>query len=173
MSSSLLERARGFHEDLEIYERSIIQQLEKKPRTQKERVAQQHRVNNLLQGATERCHGLHSIYEDKDGSVKEEVSSMRGQRVMDNFYSRLKETWAYHTLHPGLPVAHGPNVEAEMEPKVQFSGEELYGKYFDLHDMFVRWVNLPQCKDKRMDYSHFLEVLGKFDAVPEEEKVKA
>lgn len=35
MSSSLLERARGFHEDLEIYEREIIEQLEKKPRTQK------------------------------------------------------------------------------------------------------------------------------------------
>lgn len=35
MSSSLLERARGFHEDLEIYERGIIEQLETKPRTQK------------------------------------------------------------------------------------------------------------------------------------------
>lgn len=37
MSSSLLERARGFHEDLEIYERAIIEQLENKPRTQKAR----------------------------------------------------------------------------------------------------------------------------------------
>lgn len=37
MSSSLLERARGFHEDLEIYERSIIEHLDKKPRTQKVR----------------------------------------------------------------------------------------------------------------------------------------
>lgn len=35
MSSSLLERARGFHEDLEIYERAIIEQLDNKPRTQK------------------------------------------------------------------------------------------------------------------------------------------
>lgn len=35
MSSSLLERARGFHEDVEIYERAIIEQLENKPRTQK------------------------------------------------------------------------------------------------------------------------------------------
>lgn len=37
MSSSLLERARGFHEDLEIYERAVIEQLENKPRTQKVR----------------------------------------------------------------------------------------------------------------------------------------
>lgn len=29
---------------------------------------------------------------------------MRGQKVMDTFYDRLKETWSYHTHHPGLPV---------------------------------------------------------------------
>lgn len=30
---------------------------------------------------------------------------MRGQKVMDTFYDRLKETWSYHTHHPGLPVS--------------------------------------------------------------------
>lgn len=30
---------------------------------------------------------------------------MRGQKVMDTFYGRLKETWRYHTHHPGLPVS--------------------------------------------------------------------
>lgn len=33
-----------------------------------------------------------------------QVGSMRGQKVMDTFYGRLKETWSYHTHHPGLPV---------------------------------------------------------------------
>lgn len=28
----------------------------------------------------------------------------------------------------GEQVTHGPNLEAETEVKVQFSGEELYGK---------------------------------------------
>lgn len=168
----MLERARGFHEDLEIYERAIIEQLENKPRTQKDRVAQQHRIGNLLDGSTERSLGLHEIYQDKDGSMREEVASMRGQKVMDTFYGRLKETWSYHTHHPGLPVSFGPNLEAETEVKVQFSGEELYGKYFDLHDMFVRWVNLPQCKDKQLDYSQFLKALGRFEDIPEQEKLR-
>ncbi|CBJ31751.1 conserved unknown protein [Ectocarpus siliculosus] len=172
MSSSLLERARGFHEDLEIYERGIIDQLETKPRTQKERVAQQHRIANLCDGSTERSQGLHEIYEDTDGSMREEVASMRGQKVMDTFYDRLKETWSYHTHHPGLPVTFGPNLEAETEVKVQFSGEELYGKFFDLHGMFVRWVNLPQCKDKQLDYSQFLQALGRFEDIPEQEKLR-
>ncbi|CAM9482241.1 unnamed protein product [Ascophyllum nodosum] len=172
MSSSLLERARGFHEDLEIYERAIIEQLENKPRTQKERVAQQHRISNLLNGSTERSVGLHEIYEDEDGSMRTEVASMRGQKVMDTFYSRLKETWSYHTHHPGLPVTHGPNLESETEVTAQFSGEELYGKYFDLHDMFIQWVNLPHCKDKQLDYSQFLQALAKFDDIPEQEKLR-
>lgn len=40
---------------------------------EQERVAQQHRIGNLLDGSTERSLGLHEIYEDKDGSMREEV----------------------------------------------------------------------------------------------------
>lgn len=46
-------------------------------------------------------------------------------------------------------------------------------QFFDLHDMFVRWVNLPQCKDKQLDYSQFLQALGRFEDIPEQEKVRA
>ncbi len=38
--------------------------------------------------------------------------------------------------------------------------------------MFVRWVNLPQCKDKQLDYSQFLQALGRFQDIPEQEKVR-
>lgn len=48
----------------------------------------------------------------------------------------------------------------------------LSRQYFDLHDMFVRWVNLPQCKDKQLDYSQFLKALGRFEDIPEQEKVR-
>lgn len=44
-------------------------------------------------------------------------------------------------------------------------------QFFDLHDMFVQWVNLPQCKDKQLDYSQFLQALGRFQDIPEQEKV--
>lgn len=39
-----------------------------------ERVAQQNRIGNLLDGSMERSIGLHEIYEDKDGAAREEVS---------------------------------------------------------------------------------------------------
>ena len=43
-------------------------------RGEQERVAQQHRISNLLDGSTERSLGLHEMYQDKDGSMREEVS---------------------------------------------------------------------------------------------------
>jgi Pre-mRNA-splicing factor SF3A3, of SF3a complex, Prp9 len=40
--------------------------------------------------------------------------------------------------------------------QVVFSGEEVYGKFFDLHSLYVRWVNMPQCTDKQLDYGAYL-----------------
>lgn len=39
-------------------------------------MAQQHRIANLCDGSTERSLGLHDIYEDTDGSMREEVRSI-------------------------------------------------------------------------------------------------
>ncbi|CAM9136351.1 unnamed protein product [Chrysoparadoxa australica] len=159
MSSSVLERAREFHEDAELYEKEVIGLLEEKPRASRAKVLQQHRVNNLLTKIVERNHGLESLYEDPDGLMKEEVASMRGGDALKTFYDRLKDTWSYHTRYPNLKVTTGPNMEEEMEPTVAFSGEEIFGKYFDLHSLFIRWVNLPQCQDKSMTYGAFLQSL--------------
>jgi hypothetical protein len=40
--------------------------------------------------------------------------------------------------------------------QVVFSGEEVFGKFFDLHSLYVRWVNMPQCTDKQLDYGAYL-----------------
>lgn len=39
-------------------------------------MAQQHRIANLCDGSTERSLGLHDIYEDEDGSMREEVRAI-------------------------------------------------------------------------------------------------
>jgi hypothetical protein len=47
-----------------------------------------------------------------------QVASMRGKDALRTFYERAKDTWSYHTRYPDLPVKHGPDVDAEKEPKV-------------------------------------------------------
>jgi hypothetical protein len=73
MSSTLLERARAFHEDVETYEIAIIKELAGKPRTNKDKVLQQHRISNLLGQAVQRSNELDALYEDADDAVKQEV----------------------------------------------------------------------------------------------------
>ena len=37
-----------------------------------------------------------------------------------------------------------PNVQEEAEPQVQFSGEEVFGKYLDLQALHNQYYALPQ-----------------------------
>ncbi|CAN0070527.1 unnamed protein product, partial [Phaeothamnion confervicola] len=173
MSSTLLERTRAFHEDIEAYERAVIEELKSKPKSHKQRVLQQHRVAALLDEAAERSRGLHDLYKDEDGTLKEEIAAMRGRDALKSFGERTKETLNYHARHPNIQVQNGPDLALDAEARVAFSGEELYGKFFDLHGLFARWINLPQCKDKKLDYLDFLAQLsGPFEALPEAEKAR-
>jgi hypothetical protein len=55
-------------------------------------------------------------------------------------------------------VRHAPPADKEMACKAEFSGEEMWGKYLDLHAFHERALNLkPQFA--ACDYATFL---GKF-----------
>ena len=75
----------------------------------------------------------------------------------------------FSSVHPIVAVAGSSGVIADSER----SAPVPVLQYFDLHDMFIQWVNLPHCKDKQLDYSQFLQALAKFDDIPEQEKVRA
>ena len=47
--STTLEMARQAYEDIETYERAIAAELDKKPRTTKQQVWQQHHISNLVE----------------------------------------------------------------------------------------------------------------------------
>ena len=49
-----------------------------------------------------------------------------------------------------------------------FSGEETYGKYLDLHELYDVYVNLPQFR--RVEYAVFLDEFDRFVDVPLERK---
>lgn len=41
-----------------------------------------------------------------------------------------------------------PGVHEESEPRVAFSGEEVFGKYLDLQALHAQYLALPQTADK-------------------------
>lgn len=71
---------------------------------------------------------------------------MRGRAVFTTFYEQLKSIRSFHRKYPNSVVSHEPNWEEAMHPNVQFSGEEHFGKYVDLNEFYIRFLNIPEFK---------------------------
>ena len=120
------------------------------PPTQ-QRVWQQHHVNNLIGRMHERSLVAREVFEDTDGSVKEELGSMKGADAFGSFYNALKETKDFHARYAdrvGARLAAATDaagaakvLESEMACTAEFSGEEVFGKYLDLHAFHERQPN--------------------------------
>ena len=117
----------------------------------------QHHIANLLEGVAERSKEVVAVTKDEDGSLKEELEAMKGRNAFGSFYESLRETKEYHLRFPNISAAAGPNLEAMMECKAQFSGPEMFGKYLDLVPFHERSCNL-----KQLGRTEYVEFLGKF-----------
>ncbi|XXG89988.1 hypothetical protein AAC387_Pa12g1862 [Persea americana] len=165
MSSTLLEVTRSAHEEVERLERLAVKDLQREPGSNRERLYQNHRVRNMIDSIISTTDKLIEIYEDKDSARKDEIAALAGQtatgtNVFSAFYDRLKEIRDYHRRHP---VAHVVDAAEEYEamlkeePHIDFSGEEGFGRYLDLHELFNEFIN-SKFGDKYMEYSTYLDV---------------
>ncbi|KAL1922659.1 uncharacterized protein VTP21DRAFT_10198 [Calcarisporiella thermophila] len=64
---SILEQQRYYHEEIERVEQAIVDLYLTPTRTNKERLAVEHRVNEYLERMRARYQSLLNLYEDKDG----------------------------------------------------------------------------------------------------------
>lgn len=99
---------------------------------------------------------------------------MRGRAVFTSFYEQLKGVRAFHRKYPNTVISHEPSLDDVLNPQVpvrllcclglspslsslldslvddayaeQFSGEERFGKYVDLHAFYARFLNIPALK---------------------------
>lgn len=165
MSSTLLEVTRSAHEEVERLERLAVKDLQREPSSNRERLHQNHRVRNMIDSIITTTDKLIEIYEDKDSARKDEIAALAGQtatgtNVFSAFYDRLKEIRDYHRRHPVAPVVDAAEEYEAMlkeEPHIDFSGEEGFGRYLDLHELFNEFIN-SKFGDKFMEYSTYLDV---------------
>ena len=99
------------------------------------------------------CSGLlKEIYEDKDGQRREEVAKLSGPNEFAEFYERLKQIKEFHRRHPGEAISVPMSVEFDELKKAregnddtimaEFTDEEGYGRFLDLHECYEKYVNL-------------------------------
>ncbi|KAJ7959329.1 Splicing factor 3A subunit 3 [Quillaja saponaria] len=177
MSSTLLEVTRASHEEVERLERLIVKDLQNGPTSNRDRLYQNHRVRNMIDTITSTTEKLIEIYEDKDNARKDEIAALGGQtatgtNVFGAFYDRLKEIREYHRKHPVARVVDASEeYEALLkeEPQIEFSGEEAFGKYLDMHELYNQYINSKF--GEPIEYSAYLDIFSLPHKIPRKLKM--
>ncbi|XP_033635336.1 splicing factor 3A subunit 3-like [Asterias rubens] len=166
---TILEQQRRLHEEKERIIEAMVKETLHKKSSNREQINSDHRTKKLLDKHMENTAKLRDIYEDKDGLRKEEVMALSGPNEFQEFYARLKTIKDFHRKHPNeiaVPLSHEYERMDEERSKsgedsqtlVEFTDEEGYGKYLDLHECFDKYVNL-----KNVEKIDYLTYLANFD----------
>ena len=126
-------------------------------------------MSNLLDHLVSANRNLELQYIDKDGTLKDDVSAIRGQNMFGSFYEVLSSTREYHQKFPNASIGYHAKIIDE-ETKVAFSGEEIFGKYLDLHTFYLRYSNLQNVASREQEYLQYLDKFNSFFFIPENSK---
>jgi len=166
---TLLEQQRRYHEERERLMDGMVQERLVSKASHRDSINSEHRQKAMLDRYDECTHSLREIYEDKDGQRKEEVAALSGPNEFAEFYSRLKQIKDFHRRHPGevsVPMSVEfdelkkirENPGDEVNNMVEFSDEEGYGKFLDLHECYDKFINL-----KGVDRVDYISYITSFD----------
>lgn len=149
---------------------------------ERERILSEHRLKSLLEMYINATNSLRELYEDKDGERKTEVAALSGPNEFSEFYSRLKQIKDFYKKHPNevsvplqvefdeLSKVYAAN-PADVENTtllVEFSDEEGFGRYLDLHECYNMYLNLRNAE--KVDYITFLLTFDHVFDIPKERK---
>jgi len=176
---TLLEQQRRYHEERERLVDALVQERLGEKKTHKDAINSEHRQRAMLERYDECTVSLKEIYDDKDGLRKEEITALSGPNEFGEFYNRLKGIKEFHRRHPG-EVFVPMSVEFDELKKiretsgddannmVEFSDEEGYGKFLDLHECYDKFINLKGVE--RMDYINYITAFDQLYDIPRERK---
>lgn len=154
-----------------------MKELQNEAASSKDRLYQSHRVRNMMEQIIFTTDKLVDIYEDKDNARKDEIAALGGQtatgtNVFSAFYDRLKEIREYHRRHSAARVVDAGEEYEQMfkeDPILDFSGEEGFGRYLDLHEFYNRYINSKF--GEPMEYTTYLDVFSLPEKIPRKFKM--
>ena len=144
--------------------------------------ARDHEVAGFLERIRKQSVRALEIYKDASGDRLRETQSLStGPPNFTEFYTRLDPIRAFHLRNPNEPVenleraykrrAVGEDAPFAAEVDTMFTGEEAFGKFFDLMAMHEQHVNLPGVK-RRLNYLQYLDNFDNFDSIPRPDKMR-
>lgn len=197
----LLEDQRQLHEDLERLEDAAAERLLEDPphvsdtfapmvtllltcRQIRDRLARDHDIARYLEQMESQSSRLLKIYEDVDGKREDEVRSLTHGDPMDSFMQQIAEIRDFHNRYPNEPVENLEKAYKKRSPEDHmqsiaaidaiFTGEEGFGRFFDLSTLHVQYSNIDILRDtRRLTYLQFLDHFDSFTPPERSKKLKS
>mmetsp|Transcript_3267 Transcript_3267/g.4309 ORF Transcript_3267/g.4309 Transcript_3267/m.4309 type:complete len:502 (-) Transcript_3267:178-1683(-) len=162
MSATLLERSRKALEEMDDLEELAVEALSERVVGAKGKMER-----DLITSEVAREMSTIAVWFTNDilsrnnsmSPLEKEVSEMR-KNIFGRFYGALKESREYHARYGIVADEENVNVRKKIEKKVgniQFSGQEVWGKYLDLNAQHQLFCNLP--KAIILDYAAYLRMM--------------
>lgn len=136
----------------------------------RDRLNRDHEVSQLLDQIQKQSEEILSMYRDANGLRSKEVLQIGSGDPFDEFYKQVNEVKEHHARYPNeqaenSEIRYRPRKigEGEHIPYIidaMFSGEEAFGRYFDLHTCHESYINLPNVK--RLAYLQYLQIFDNF-----------
>ncbi|EJT76156.1 splicing factor 3a subunit 3 [Gaeumannomyces tritici R3-111a-1] len=165
----LLEDQRYVQEDLERLEQGVADRMSFEPTFIRDRLNRDHEVSQLLDQIQKQSTELIAMYEDADGQRSKEVQMIGSGDPFEEFYRQLNDIKEHHAKYPNeqaqnpelryRPKRDGPDAQPYLVDGM-FSGEEAFGKFFDLHMSHEGFINLPNVK--HWSYLQYIELFDDF-----------
>ncbi|KEY68052.1 hypothetical protein S7711_06963 [Stachybotrys chartarum IBT 7711] len=167
----ILEEQRYIHEDLERLEQGIADRIGDEPKHIRDRLNRDHEVAQLLDQIKNQSSRLIEIYQDEGGGRSQEIRKIGTSDALDEFYKQLNDVRDHHARYPNEPaenseqrykVRRGGDATEPLPSIVDslFSGEEAYGRFFDLNTCHEAFLNLTNVR--RLNYLQYLESFDNF-----------
>ncbi|CAD7693786.1 unnamed protein product [Nyctereutes procyonoides] len=148
--------------------------------TLRDQINSDHRTGAMQDRYVEVSGNLRDLHDDKDGLGKEELNAISGRNEFAEFYNKLKQIKESHRKHPNeicvpmsvefeelLKARENPSEEAQN--LVEFTDEEGYGRYLDLHDCYLQYINLKALE--KPDYITYLSIFDQLFDIFKERKM--
>nr|CAI5832704.1 unnamed protein product [Callosobruchus analis] len=176
---TILEQQRRYHEERERLVDAMVNEMLHKKTTYRETINSDHRQKYLLDRYLTATDRLIELYDDKDGQRKAEVAALTGPNEFQEFYNRLRIIKDFYRRHPNeisVPMSvefdefakARENPNDELSNFVEFTDEEGYGKYLDLHECYEKYINLKGIE--KVDYISYLGMFDQLYDIPKERK---
>jgi len=177
----LLEDLRLIHEDNERLEQAIADRLLDEPKAIRDRLERDHQIATFLDRIYTQSTRAKQIYQDSTKERLQEIATISTGDAFAEFNTRLNDVKSFHRKYPNGPVenleraykrrAVGEDAPVSVEVDNMFTGEEAYGRYFDLQASHEKFINLPGMK-RRPNYLQYLDTFDTFEGYPRPEKMK-